>query len=142
MDRRAFLSAIAGGLLTAPLAAEAQAPGKVWRVGMLTGSPYAISTLKDALADLGHREGQSFVIEQRDVEGRFERLPAAVDSLIKLPVDVILVGGSEFVPVAKKATQTIPIVFTNVGDPVEQRLIASYAKPGGTSRASPTWLLS
>ena len=126
-----FLGTLAGGLLAAPLAAEAQPSGRVARVGVLTGNPRDIAALKEGLADLGHREGQSFVIDQRDVEGRFERLPATIDSLIREPVDVILVGGSEFVQIAKRATQKIPIVFTNVGDPIEQGFIASYAKPGG-----------
>jgi putative tryptophan/tyrosine transport system substrate-binding protein len=102
----------------------------VYRIGLLGGSRHAIDAFKEGLADLGHREGQGFVVEQRGVEGRFEHLPAAVDSLVKVPVDVIVVGGSEYVQAVEKATQKIPIVFTNVGDPVEQGFITSYAKPG------------
>jgi signal transduction histidine kinase len=94
VTRRAFICSLAGGLLAAPLAAEAQQAGKVARVGVITGSPGSIAALKEGLADLGHREGQSFVIDHRDVEGRFERLPAAVASLVKVPVDVMVIGGS------------------------------------------------
>jgi putative ABC transport system substrate-binding protein len=102
----------------------------VYRIGLLAGTRQSADALKQGLAALGHREGESFVVEQRDVEGHFERIQVAVDSLVKLPVDVIVVGGSEFVHAVKKATQTIPVVFTSVGDPVEQEFIASYAKPG------------
>ena len=130
MDRRAFLAG-AAGLLAAPLAAEAQPAGKVYRVGLLTDSVQVVENLREGLRELGYREGQSFLIEQRKTEGRFERLPAAVESLVKLPVDVIVAGGSESVRAARSATQTIPVVFTNVGDPIEQGFVASYAKPGG-----------
>jgi ABC-type uncharacterized transport system substrate-binding protein len=131
VDRRRFLLTSLAGAVAAPVVAEAQRAGKVYRIGLLTGSQLAIDTLKEGLADLGHREGQSFVIDQRDVVGRFDLLPAAVDELLKLPVDIFVVGGSEFVQPVKKATQKIPIVFTNVSEPVEQGFIASYAKPGG-----------
>jgi putative ABC transport system substrate-binding protein len=130
VDRRAFIGTLAGGLLAAPLAAQGQQAGKVYRVGVLGVDPYAIDALKDDLADLGHREGQNFVLEQPKFKGRFERLPAAVDSLVKVPVDVIVVGGSEYVQPVMNATRTIPVVFTNVGDPVGLGYIASYAKPG------------
>jgi putative ABC transport system substrate-binding protein len=131
VHRRTFLRTVAGSFLASPLAAEAQPAGKVARVGVITGSPGSIAALKEGLADLGHREGQSFVIDHRDVEGRFERLPAAVASLIKVPVDVIVIGGSEYVQPVMNATRTIPVVFTNVGDPVGLGYITSYAKPGG-----------
>ncbi len=131
MDRRTFLAGTGAVLLAAPVAAEAQQAGRVFRIGLLSGSQLAIDTLKEGPADLGHREGQSFVIDQRDVAGRFDLLPAAVDALVKLPVDVFVVGGSEFVQPVRNATKKIPIVFTNVSEPVEQGFIASYAKPGG-----------
>ena len=131
MERRTFLALVPAGLLATPLAAEAQPAEKVYRVGLLTDSVQAVENLREGLRELGYREGQSFLIEQRKTEGRFERLPAAVESLVRLPVDVIVAGGSESVRAAKSATQTIPVVFTNVGDPIEQGFVASYAKPGG-----------
>ncbi|PYP99344.1 MAG: hypothetical protein DMF83_30910 [Acidobacteria bacterium] len=130
ISRRAFVAGSIA-LLAGPLSARAQSTGKVHRIGLLAASRQAVDNLKEGLAVLGHREGQSFVIEQRDVEGHFELIPAAVDSLVNLPVDVFVVGGSEYVQAVKNATRTIPVVFTNVGDPVEQGFIASYAKPGG-----------
>jgi putative tryptophan/tyrosine transport system substrate-binding protein len=131
VDRRRFLLSTLAGALAAPLAVEAQQAGKVYRVGLLTDSVQAVENLREGLRELGYREGQSFLIEQRKTEGRFERLPAAVESLVRLPVDVIVAGGSESVRAARSATQTIPVVFTNVGDPIEQGFVASYAKPGG-----------
>ena len=130
ISRRAFVAGSIA-LLAGPLSARAQLTEKVHRIGLLASSRQAVDNLKEGLAVLGHREGQSFVIEQRDVEGHFELIPAAVDSLVNLPVDVFVVGGSEYVQAVKNATRTIPVVFTNVGDPVEQGFIASYAKPGG-----------
>lgn len=130
MDRRAVLTGLAA-VLAAPFTVEAQPAGKVYRIGLLSGSRHAVVNLKEGLADLGYRENQHFLIEQRDVEGSFDRVPAAVDSLIKLPVDVFVVGGSEYVQAVKNATKTIPIVFTSVGDPVEQGFVATYSKPGG-----------
>jgi ABC-type uncharacterized transport system substrate-binding protein len=130
MDRRRFLLTSLAGALAAPLAVEGHQAGKVWRIGLLTGSVQAVESLKEGLRELGYREGENFVIEQRNVEGRFERLPDAVNSLLKVPVDVIVAGGSESVQAVKNATRTMPIVFTNVGDPVEQGFIRSYAKPG------------
>jgi putative ABC transport system substrate-binding protein len=74
--------------------------------------------------------GHSFIIEHRDARGGFEGLSATFEALVQLPVDVIVVSGSESVQAARQATQTIPVVFTNVGDPIEQGFIASHAKPG------------
>jgi putative ABC transport system substrate-binding protein len=131
MDRRRFLLTSLACGLAAPLTAGAQPAGKVHRVGLLSDSVLAVEGLRQGLRDLGYREGKSFVIEQRKVEGRFEQLPTAVGSLLKVPVDVIVAGGSESVRAVRNATGTMPVVFVNVGDPVEQGFIASYAKPGG-----------
>jgi ABC-type uncharacterized transport system substrate-binding protein len=95
---------------------------KLSRVWKVCGKAYEASATARA---------KVFVFEQRKVEGRFERLQTAAESLVRMPVDVIVAGGSESVQAAKNATQTIPVVFTNVGDPVGQGFIASYAKPGG-----------
>ena len=129
VNRRRLLLTSLAGLFAAPAAVESQPAAQPYRIGILTGSQDAVAALKEALAELGHREGRTFTIE-RDVEGHFERLPAAVDSLLKVPVDVFVVGGSESVQSVMKATSKIPVVFTSVGDPIEQGFVASYAKPG------------
>jgi putative tryptophan/tyrosine transport system substrate-binding protein len=129
MRRRAFMT---GGVaaLAWPRPGAGQQAARPHRIGMLTGK-YAADAVVEGMTELGHREGQTFVIERRDIEGRFERLPEAVDALLRVPVDVFVVGGSEFVQALQKATQRVPVVFTSVGDPLEQGFIASYARPGG-----------
>jgi putative tryptophan/tyrosine transport system substrate-binding protein len=139
MNRRAFVTGL-GAVLAAPRAAEAQQAGKVYRIGFPTSSLPAVGEFKKGMAELGHQDGQTFVIEVRNIEGDFERLPAAVASLVKLPVDLFVVGGSEYVQAIKDATRTNPIVFSGVGDPLEQGFVASYAKPGGNITGVSTML--
>ena len=135
VHRRDFLVA-AGTLLAAPLVAEAQQAAKVARIGYLSTSLASSPHLRDAflqgLRDLGYVEGRNVVIEYRDAEGKVERLPTLAAELVALKVDVIVVGGSTRVTLAAmQATKTVPIVFTNVGDPVESGLVTSLARPGG-----------
>ena len=123
-------------LLAAPLAAEAQAPAKVPRIGFLsarspTDNPYFIEAFRQGLRELGYVEGQNIAIEYRFAEGRPERLPALAAELVRLKVDVIVTGGPPAPEAAKQATGTIPIVFAVAGDPVAEGLVASLARPGG-----------
>ena len=132
-SRRAFLSALTGGLLAAPLAAHAQQAGKVWRIGFLVGTtstPF-IEAFRQGLHDLGYTEGQNIVIEYRSADNRYERLPDLAADLVRLKVDVIVAVGTPGPVAAKQATTTIPIVMTNGGDPVGAGLVASLARPGG-----------
>ena len=134
-DRRTFLGALAGGLLTAPLAAEAQQAGKVYRLGYLTISGTLNSSYAEAfrrgLRDLGWVEGQNIVIEFRAAEGQFDRLPALATELVRLKVDVIVATPTPGALAAKSATATIPIVGISLADPVGLGLIPSLARPGG-----------
>jgi putative ABC transport system substrate-binding protein len=91
-----------------------------------------VETFLQGLRDLGYVEGQHLVIDIRYAEGRPERLPELAADLVRLPVDVLVAaGGTPVALAAKHATTTIPIVMTNVGDPVEAGLVASLARPGG-----------
>ena len=133
--RRQFLIG-AGALLATPLAADGQQSAKVARIGYLSPNLASGPRLRDAflqgLRDLGYVEGRNVVIEYRDAEARLERVPALTAELVALKVDVIFVAGSTRVTLAAmQATKTIPIVFADVGDPVESRLVASLARPGG-----------
>ncbi|HMB85149.1 MAG TPA: ABC transporter substrate-binding protein [Methylomirabilota bacterium] len=135
MDRRAFIGTLAGGLLAAPLAAEAQQVAKVARIGYLAtnlvANPHLPEAFRQGLRDLGYVEGRNVVIEYRSAEG-IERIPALAAELVALKVDVIFVGGSTRVTLAAmQATKTIPIVFTGVGDPVTSGLVTNLARPGG-----------
>ncbi len=137
MDRRTFIGRIAGALLAAPLAAEAQPAAKVPRIGYLSsnlaGSPYMTEGFRQGLRDLGYVEGRNVVIEFRDAEGKLERLPALAAELVELKVDVIVVGGTVAAVAAKQATSTVPIVFVSAIDPVTDGLVTSLARPGGNS---------
>src|SRR6266481_2347001 len=129
------MGTLAGGLLAAPLAAEAQVPGKVPRVGFLgprtraDAAPYLDAFLL-GLRETGWVEGKNIFIEYRWAEGRQERLPDLAAELVRLKVDVILAGPTSAAVAAKNATSTIPIVTTSAGDP-GIGLVASLARPGG-----------
>jgi putative ABC transport system substrate-binding protein len=86
------------------------------------------------LRELGYREGQNIAIEYRYSEGKPERAAELAAELVRLKVDVIVVGGNTGIRASKKATSTIPIVMTNVGDPVGLGLVANLARPGEISR--------
>jgi putative ABC transport system substrate-binding protein len=133
--RRAFIGALAGVALAAPLAAEAQQARKIARIGYLTGnrvaSPHLQEGFLQGLRDLGYVEGRNVMIEYRDAEGKLERLPALAAELVALKVDVIVAGNTRAALAAKQATRTLPIVFTNASDPVASRLVTSLARPGG-----------
>src|SRR5215510_5374170 len=133
MKRRAFIASLTGGLLAAPLAAEAQQAAKISRIGYLATnrSPHFQEAFRQALRDLGYVEGRNLVIEDRNAEGKYARLPALAAELVALKVDVIVANGTPPALAAKRATTTIPIVFTSVADAVTSRLVTSLAKPGG-----------
>ncbi len=122
-------------LLLAPLAADGQQAGKVYRVGLLWDSPAmfpdAIEAFRRGLRDLGWVEGQNIVVEHRWSEGRFDRLPDLAEELVRLKVDVIIAPSSIYTGAAKRATSTIPIIFVSHADPIGSGHVASLARPGG-----------
>src|SRR5712692_1804545 len=135
MDRRAFLGILAGGLLAAPLAAEAQPAGKPYRVGVLSGGSAAanpvIRAFQEGLQALGWVEGRNIAIESRFADGHMERLAGLAVELVRLEVQVIVAGPSTVAQAACQATATIPIVMVGVGDPVKLGFIKSLSHPGG-----------
>jgi putative ABC transport system substrate-binding protein len=133
MERRTFLSVVAGGFLAAPLAAEGQQAGTVPRIGYLGISPdIDVELFRQGLRELGRVEGQNITIEYRWTEGKTQRLPKLVAELIELKVDLIYTWGSvAAAQAAKQATTTIPIVFQTPADPVQAGLVANLARPGG-----------
>jgi putative ABC transport system substrate-binding protein len=134
MRRRRIL---AGLLLTlaAPLAAEAQRTRKMWRIGYLrsTDSPVLSKAFLQGLNELGYVEGRDFVMEYRFAEGRPDRYPALAADLVRAQVDVIVTAGTPATMAAKRATQTIPIVFASASDVVEKGIVESLARPGGNT---------
>jgi putative ABC transport system substrate-binding protein len=154
MHRRAFIGSLAGGLLAAPFAAEAQPAGKVYRVGLVfTTAPVAemsglhpvhplVRSFLDELRVLGYAQGRNLVFETRSAEGRFERFREILEGLVSLKVDVLVVNGNSMTHVAKEVTRVVPIVMVFVNDPAEDGLVATLAHPGGnvtgvTSTAGP-----
>ena len=134
MDRRTFIGTLAGGLLAASFAAEAQA-AKVARIGVLAGdmatAPHMWEAFRQGLRDLGYVEGRNLVIEYRNAERKLDRLPALAAELVALKVDVVVAGNTRSALAAKQASRTLPIVFTNAADPVASGLVTSLARPGG-----------
>jgi putative ABC transport system substrate-binding protein len=122
-------------LLAAPLAAEAQPPGKVYRIGYLATIPppaHLWEALLDGLRERGYSEGQNLVFERRFSEGHAERFPAFAAEMVQLRVDCVIAITTPAALAVKNATQTIPIVMTTAIDPVGAGLAASLARPGGT----------
>ncbi len=123
-------------VLFGPFTADAQRPGKAFRVGWL-GLPRQaanadfIGGFLEGLRQLGYTEGSAITLEYRFADGRAERLSGLALELVNLDVDAIVVVGSQAAAVAKQATMAIPIVMVSVGDPVGAGLVTSLAKPGG-----------
>jgi putative tryptophan/tyrosine transport system substrate-binding protein len=130
-----LVATLALAILVAPLAAHAQPPTPVHRIGYLLDTtpgrdPY-VGAFLEGMRALGYVEGQHLVLEVRGAEGQYERLPTLAAELVHLQVEVIVTYGTPPSVAAKHATTTIPIVITNVGDPVGSGLVASLARPGG-----------
>ena len=135
MDRRAFLGTLAGGLLAAPLAAEAQQAGKLSTVGVLSiGTDPAQSgqwqPFLDAMRELGYVEGRNLVVKRAFGKGQTERLAGLVAELVGARVDVIVTTGSRETRAVQQATATIPVVMTLVVDPVAEGFVKTLAQPG------------
>jgi putative ABC transport system substrate-binding protein len=132
-----FLVTLTLSLLAAPLAAAAQPPGKVHRIGFLTVGPppseaeWQRSAFLLALRQLGYVEGQNMAIERRYAAGQRERLPTLAAELVRMPVDLMVVVGRLAALAAKQATASIPIVTITAGDLVSTGLVASLARPDG-----------
>ena len=132
MDRRAFVVLVAGSILAAPHAVEAQDVAKIPRIGMLGGAPGPlVDAFKQGLRELGYIEGQNIVVEARWADSP-EKLPALAADLVRLKVDVI-VASSQSAVIARQATTAIPIVMPIITDPVRLGLVSSLARPGGNA---------
>src|SRR5258707_7385945 len=111
MERRTFIGVLSGGLLAAPLAAQGQEAGKIYRIGLiLTGTPteagHLIKALSDGLRELGYVEGRNVVFEKRFAEGRQGRLPPLAVEPGQLKVDVLVTGSYQAIGAGKRATAT------------------------------------
>jgi putative ABC transport system substrate-binding protein len=138
MDRRRFLLTSLAGAVAGPLAAGGQQVPVRARIGVFFSSSPKNAfertlgrSFVSALRDLGWVEGQSLVLEWRYSEDQEDRRRALVAEFVRLKVDVIVVQSTPETVVTKRATNTIPVVMVEVGDPVGAGLIESLARPGG-----------
>jgi putative ABC transport system substrate-binding protein len=127
MERRTFLGVMAGGLLAAPLAVEAQSTPTVRRIGVIGGGvPDQVEARKEGLRRLGWVEGQNIVVEYVRTGDE-----SGARDLVRRNVEVIMASNNPSIAAAKAATTTIPIVMVYGDDPVRQGYVASFARPGG-----------
>src|SRR5262245_3502997 len=136
MNRKVSCLALVAMIFALSLPVEAQQPTKVLRIGYLdsgtaSGSAVLVEVFRQELSKLGWIEGKSIAIEYRFAEQKNERLPELAADLVRLKVDLIVVVSPSPALAVKKATTTIPVVMTAVGDPVGLGLVASLARPGG-----------
>jgi putative ABC transport system substrate-binding protein len=137
--RREFIALLGGAAampVVAPLAAHAQQPATPARIGLLSPfSPAATEVwhkaLRQGLRELGWIEGKNLQVEYRYANGDVARLPELAAELVRLRVQLIVASVNTDAVVAKKATQTIPIVVAAAGDAVGAGLVKSLAQPGG-----------
>jgi ABC-type uncharacterized transport system substrate-binding protein len=137
VNRREFVSSVAFGLLAAPLATEAQSPGKIQRVGVVfSGSRRAslalIRAFEEGLRERGYVEGRNLSIEHRFTEGRADRVPAVAAELAKLNADVFVTTVDRWAIAVRQAEANAPIVMTMAEDPIGAGLVKSLAHPGGS----------
>jgi putative ABC transport system substrate-binding protein len=135
IDRRTFIGTLAGGVLAAPLAAEAQQAGKVYHVGFLPAgtSPahrQQLAALLEGLRKLGYVQGETIVITALWPKTPSE-LPELASALVKQHVELIVAPASPAVAALKPLTNTIPIVFATAADPVGSGFVANLARPRG-----------
>ena len=131
-----FYTIVALLFLVAPLVGEAQQAGKVPRVGILAAGAAAEAPNTAFLArmrELGYVEGQTIVFERRFAGGRIQDLPALAAQLVTTQPDVIFAPVTPAALAARKATQTIPIVFAVSADPIGAGLVTSLRQPGGNA---------
>ena len=132
MNRRRFIALVGTGVAVWSLSAQAQQPGKVWRIGFIAHRDERFyEPLFGRLRELGYEEGRNLIVERRYAQGHADRFQEFADEMVRLNVDVIIVVTTPAAQAAKRATTTIPIVHPAVIDPVGTGLVASLARPGG-----------
>ena len=138
MRRRKFIALLGGTAVAGPLTAHAQQTVKLRRVGFLTSAPRPnsigasyLSGFPRGMRELGYVEGRDYVIDWRFAEGRLERFADFAAELVRLNVDIFVLGTPTAIPAVRQATTTIPVVMGYSTDPVGNGFIASLAHPGG-----------
>jgi putative ABC transport system substrate-binding protein len=138
MDRRTFVTVVAGACLLEPLAVRAQQASKVFRIGLLLPSTEPTPTvrieleaLRTGLRDLGWVEGKNLLIETRWAGVSPQRQRELAAELKALPVALIIAPATTAIRSARDGAPGLPLVMINAGDPVGARFVISLARPGG-----------
>ena len=137
MRRREFIAGL-GSVAAWPLAARAQQPDRVRRIGVLMpgdeNDPVTkrlLSAFTQALAALGWTDGRNVRMDFRAASGDLNRTRAFAQELVGLQPDIIVTFGTPATPALQRETRTIPIVFASRGDPVASGIVARLDRPGG-----------
>jgi putative tryptophan/tyrosine transport system substrate-binding protein len=138
VKRRGFLAAFSGAAFAGPIVAVAQQQTRIPRIGVLMGSSpsveaAALTTFRGALERFGYIDGQTVLIEPRYAMSQPDRFDSLARELVAMAPAVIACVGRQETAALQAATHTIPIVFMQVHNPVEQGLVASLARPGGNT---------
>ena len=138
MDRRTFVTLVAGTCLLEPFAVRAQQAGKIFRIGLLVPAPEPTPTirieldaLRSGLHDLGWVEGKNVIIETRWAGANPQRQRELAAELKALPVALILALGTTTIAATRDGAPGLAVVMINAGDPVGAKFVASLAQPGG-----------
>ena len=136
IDRRTFVSTVAGALLVRAFPANAQPAKKVPRIGVFhpgtpASAPQSVEAFRQGLREHGYEEGKNIVVEHRYTESRLERVVEIAAEFVRLKVDVIVTSLDVATAAVKQQTQTIPIVMAASIDPVATGFVSSLARPGG-----------
>jgi putative tryptophan/tyrosine transport system substrate-binding protein len=139
MSRKIFWFAVGVLLLALCFSAEAQQPGKIPRIGFISGRGFPTSATPDpnarafqqGLRDLGYIEGKNILVEYDYAESKEDRIPSLVAELVQHKIDVLVSPYLPAILAAKQATKTIPIVMVTTEDPVATGIVDSLARPGG-----------
>jgi putative tryptophan/tyrosine transport system substrate-binding protein len=141
MKRREFILALGGAAATCPLAARAQQPERMRRIGVLMNASAddkdgqaRIIAFVQALQEFGWTDGRNARLDIRWGAGDGERYRRYATELVALAPDVILAPTSPVVAALQRVTSTVPVVFTGVIDPVGAGFVANLARPGGNDR--------
>jgi putative ABC transport system substrate-binding protein len=136
MRRRDFITLVGGSAAAWPLAAHAQQPEKMHRIGFLTlnsGPSPGTEGFQRGLSELGYVEGQNVIMLYRWAAGRKDRLTDLAKELLQLKVDLLASQSTEAITAIRGINETIPIVMAGISDPIGNKLIASFARPGGNT---------
>lgn len=147
MRRREFIMLIGGAAATWPLVAQAQQSNSIRRMGVLMGYPEGdvhgqayVLAMRQKLESLGWVEGRNIRIDYRWAGGDPEKTRAFARELIGMTPSVIVTSTNQVTEIVRRETQSVPIVFASLGDPVGSGLVATLSRPGGNVTGFPAFV--